>query len=89
VRQFRAAALPQHHGVIAVQRKALGRVREPKLRRGVDGLLRGGRPGVRHQDIASHQLVAKLGVQIGAQQRLLRDGFALRAAQAGVVRRIV
>ena len=53
-------ALAQDHCVIAIQREAFGRIGECKLRRGVDGLLRGGGPRVRHQHVARHHLVAIL-----------------------------
>ena len=51
------------------------------MRRGVDGLLRGGGPELRGQHIAGDQLVAHFGVEVGAQQRLLRDRFLFGAAQ--------
>jgi uncharacterized protein (DUF433 family) len=44
MRQAGAAALAQDDGAIAVQRKTLGRIDERQLRRGIDGLLRGGLP---------------------------------------------
>ena len=43
--------------------------------RGIDGLLRGGGPELRCQHVPGHQLIADLGVEICAQQRLLRDGL--------------
>ena len=81
MRQPGAAALAQDHGAIAVERKAFSRIDEREVRRGVDGLLRGSGPELRGQHVAGDQLIAHLGIQIGAQQRLLRDRFLLGAAQ--------
>ena len=79
MRQAGAAALAQDDGAIAVERKALRRIGERQVRRGIDRLLRGGGPELRGQHVAGDQLVAHLGVQVGAQQRLLRDGLVFGA----------
>jgi hypothetical protein len=83
MRQAGAAAFAQDDGAIAVEGKAFGRIDEGKLRRGIDGLLRRGGPELRGQHVAGHQLVADFGVEVGAQQRFLRDGLALGAGQLG------
>ena len=80
MRQSGAAALAQDDGAIAVERKSLRRIDERQVRRGVDRLLRRGGPQLRGQHVAGHQLVAHFGVEVGAQQRLLRDGLLFGAA---------
>src|ERR1035437_10630146 len=61
MRQAGAAALAQDDGAIAVQRKTLGRIDERQLRRGIDGLLRGGRSEEHTSELQSRQyLVCRL-----------------------------
>ena len=50
------------------------RKRQP-IRRGGDGLRGGNGPGLGGGDIARDRLIPHLGVQVGTQQRLLRESF--------------
>src|SRR5579885_2165432 len=67
VRQRLAAAFAQNHGVVQIERKALGGIGESEARGGVDGLLRGGGPHLGHQHVSGDQLAAQF-VRVGGAE---------------------
>ena len=87
MREIGAFAFAQNCGAIAVEREAFGRIGEGELRVRMDGLRRGGGPELRGQHIAGYELIAHLGVEVGAQEFLLRDGFGLGGLELALVDR--
>jgi hypothetical protein len=68
-------AATQNYGVIGVEREAFGGVGEGQVRIGGHGLAGRRRPELGRENIAGYQLVTDFGVQVGADQRLLLQGF--------------
>ena len=78
---FGARALAQDDGRLGIADEAFGGVDELELGRVVHHGQHGGGPHLCGKHVAGHHLIAHFGVEIGAQERLLTDGFALGGAE--------
>jgi len=81
MRGFDAPALAQNRNIVRVTPKTLAGKRKRQLARSCgDGLPGSYRPGLCGQNVPRDGLVPHLGVQVGAQQSLLRKGRAAKSS---------